>query len=101
MPTVTAASDRLESPEAKFIAMSRMLDGTRRFDWQLSGGEVLEDAVARQAASGKAAQRKPLPTAAEGLLRVAWQMELTARVTEQIDDAGMRRAGLASLPVQC
>lgn len=99
MPLIAAVSD-LGGPEAKFIAMSRMLDGARRLDWQLSGGELFEEVVAREVAAQTPRRRRQLTPDAEGLLRIAWQMELTARVSEQIDDEGMRLAGLASLPVQ-
>lgn len=90
----------LDEAKAKFIGMSRLTHGIRRFDWEQTGGEDVRDVGARLLASRPYKVRRPIPASATKLLRVAWQTELAARLGEQLDDPGLRLATLQTLPVQ-
>lgn len=90
----------LNESEAKFIAMGRVVDGVRDYDWTRSLGEHVHATGAVQIASRPFKQRRTMPTTARRLLRVAWQTELAARLGDQLDDPGLRLATLQTLPVQ-
>ena len=90
----------LGEARAKFIAMSRVLNGVRGFDAGIAVDLDLRDVAAREIAAKPFGAAKPIPSKAAGLLRVAWQTELAARLGEQLDDPGLRLATLQTLPVQ-
>lgn len=96
---VEAADAPLLEDEARFLAKSRVLEGIRQYDHRAAAGLLPEDAVAAHAARQAKYPSKGLSGQAEALLRIAWQMELTVRVGEQFDDAALRLASLAGLPV--
>jgi hypothetical protein len=100
VPITLALPEPLTGEKAKFISMSRVVNGVREYDWSAAKGEDVREVFARQLATKPFKQRRPIPATASQLLRVAWQTELTARLGEQLDEPGLRLATLQTLPVQ-
>jgi hypothetical protein len=94
----------LTEATAKFVAVSNVLGGIREYD---NGGWRDDPALHNKAAaaiakSGKppSGQPKDLTKDAGRFLRIAWQTELAARVSDVYDDDMLRRVAAQTLPVQ-
>jgi hypothetical protein len=90
----------LSEAKAKFISMSRVVLGIQDCDWASAQGVDVREAAAAKLASRPFKARHTISSNAPRLLRVAWQMELAARLGQQLDDPGLRQATLPTLPVQ-
>ncbi len=92
----------LNESTAKFVVISNVLGGIRDYD---CGGwlepEAHEDAALAVMKHGKTLPAlRPLDRNVGRLLRIAWQTELAARVTDAYDDDILRRVAAQTLPVQ-
>jgi hypothetical protein len=92
----------LNESTAKFVVISNVLGGIRDFD---CGGwlapEAHGDAALAVMKHGKILPAlRPLDRNVGRLLRIAWQTELAARVTDAYDDDMLRRVAAQTLPVQ-
>jgi hypothetical protein len=92
----------LTSATAKFIGVSNVLGGIRTYDHGgLANSSVHIDAACHLAAAGATrSSLKPLDRESGRHLRIGWQTELAARVSDQIDDDVLRRVAAQTLPVQ-
>jgi hypothetical protein len=104
-PVVEAAANPdppLNQFTAKFVVMSNVLGGIRDYDcggWLAPGAH--EDAALAVMQRGKKLRApRPLDMNVRRLLRIAWQTELAARVSEAYDDGMLRRVAAQTLPVQ-
>jgi hypothetical protein len=94
---------KLSEATAKFVVMSNVLDGIRDYD---NGGWPDPDLHDKTAAAivqlGKPSSGRPrdLTKDVRRLLRIAWQTELAARVSDVYDDDMLRRCAAQTLPVQ-
>lgn len=100
MAVMNSTSPALDPATAKFISISNVLGGIQRFD---RGSFTTRD-MRPKIASALAGTRKPGPFRAltrpnARQLRIAWQTELAARVSDQIDDDMLRRVSAQTLPV--
>jgi hypothetical protein len=97
-----AAPTPLDEPTARFVTVSNVLAGIRNYDH----GGLLDSELHRKVATsvlGRGRSPQPLRTIGRDekrLLRIAWQTELAARVTDEYDDEMLRRVGAQTLPVQ-
>jgi hypothetical protein len=101
--TTMAPASELTEAKAKFVVMSNVLGGIR--DYDRGGWLVGQDAHAKAAAavmrSGKTlAAPRVLGKEIGRLLRIVWQTELAARVSDVYDDDMLRRVAAQTLPVQ-
>ena len=92
----------LNESKAKFVVISNVLGGIRDYD---CGGWLAPDAHEEVAIAVMQHRRKlslprPLNKDIGRLLRVAWQTELAARVSDVYDDDLLRRVAAQTLPVQ-
>jgi hypothetical protein len=92
----------LTEATAKFVVMSNVLGGIRDYD---RGGWFAPDAHEKAATAvirqGKApGAPRVLGKDVRRLLRIAWQTELAARVSDAYDDDMLRRVAAQTLPVQ-
>jgi hypothetical protein len=92
----------LNESKAKFVVISNVLGGIRDYD---CGGwlepEAHEDvAMAVMQQGRKLNLPRPLNGDVGRLLRIAWQTELAARVSDAYDDDMLRRVAAQTLPVQ-
>lgn len=90
----------LDEATAKFTSISNVLQGIREFD---RGGALMltpYDVIATRLATRVRNPVRTLERDATRHLRIAWQTELAARVSEQIDDPLLRRVAAQTLPVQ-
>jgi hypothetical protein len=96
------AGSTLDESKAKFVVISNVLGGIRDYD---CGGwlepEAHDDAALAVMKYRKAAHvLRPLNRDVGRLLRIAWQTELAARVSDSYDDDLLRRVAAQTLPVQ-
>ena len=102
MVEVNASAEPLLSEStAKFVVMSNVLGGIRDYD---RGGWLAPDAHEDAALAVMGREKKlraprPLDADVRRLLRIAWQTELAARVSEAYDDDMLRRVAAQTLPV--
>jgi hypothetical protein len=92
----------LNESKAKFVVISNVLGGIRDYD---CGGwrepEAHEDvAIAVMQHGKKLGLPRDLSRDVGRLLRIAWQTELAARVSDAYDDDMLRRVAAQTLPVQ-
>jgi hypothetical protein len=92
----------LNEPKARFVVMSNVLGGIRDYD---CGGWLEPDAhedvaMAVMQHRKKLSPPRPLNKDVGRLLRIAWQTELAARVSDVYDDDMLRRVAAQTLPVQ-
>lgn len=92
----------LTEAKAKFVVMSNVFGGIRDYD---CGGwlepEAHEDAAMAVMRHGRSLNiLRPLDREVGRLLRIAWQTELAARVSDAYDDDMLRRVAAQTLPVQ-
>jgi hypothetical protein len=92
----------LNESTAKFVVISNVLGGIRDYD---CGGwlapEAHDDAALAVMKHGKTLHvLRPLDRDVGRLLRIAWQTELAARVSDSYDDDMLRRVAAQTLPVQ-
>ena len=97
------ASLRAYRGQAKFVVMSNVLGGIR--DYDRGGWLVGQDAYAKAAVAVMRSGKTLAPPRVLGkeigrLLRIAWQTELAARVSDVYDDDMLRRVAAQTLPVQ-
>lgn len=91
----------LDAATAKFISVSNVLGGIKRYDRETLTGRGMRPKAAAVVVRGrKAAPVKVLERQCARQLRIAWQTELAARVSDQIDDDMVRRVSAQTLPVQ-
>lgn len=91
----------LDSATAKFISISNVLGGIRRFDLGTLAGQDMRVQVASAVAEARrAGPARALDRRSARQLRIAWQTELAARVNDQVDDDMLRRVSAQTLPVQ-
>lgn len=91
----------LTEPTAKFVVMSNVLGGIRDYDcggWL--GPDAHEDAALAIMQQKRSGPSRPLDRKVSRLLRISWQTELAARVSNAYDDAMLRRVSAQTLPVQ-
>lgn len=98
---VVGSDSSLDESKARFIVMSNVLGGIRDYD---RGGWLApdkhEDAALAVMQSGRTFRvPRSLDKGVARLLRIAWQTELAARVSEAYDDM-LRRVAAQTLPVQ-
>ena len=99
---VVTPAPALTEAKAKFVVMSNVLGGLRDYD---RGGWLGPEAH-EQAAMAVLSHLKPplilrpLDKEVTRLLRIAWQTELAARVSDAYDDDMLRRVAAQTLPVQ-
>lgn len=97
---VSDVSDELTPETARFIARSNCVDGIRRFAERRYADRMYPSVAAHVLHNVRVSRRRPLPLAARRLLRIAWQTEAAARVTETLDEPELRRVTAQTLPVQ-
>lgn len=100
--TVVEPGSVLSESKAKFVVISNVLGAIQDHD---CGGWMAPDAhedaaMAIMQHGKKLATRRPLSKDVGRLLRIAWQTELAARVSDAYDDAMLRRVAAQTLPVQ-
>lgn len=92
----------LTEPTAKFIAISNVLHGIQNHDhgrWR--DADLHAKVASRVVKTGKRpGQLRPMVGDAKRCLRIAWQTELAARVSDIYDDDMLRRVAAQTLPVQ-
>lgn len=92
----------LTEATAKFVVMSNVLGGIQEYDrggWR--GPDVHDEAAAAVMRQVKATGApRGLDKDARRQLRIAWQTELAARVSDAYDDDMLRRVAAQTLPVQ-
>lgn len=94
---------QLTDATAKFVVMSNVLGGIRDYD---NGGwadpALYDKAAATAVQSSKPPSGPPrqLTKEVRRLLRISWQTELAARVSDVYDDDMLRRVAAQTLPVQ-
>ena len=92
----------LNESKAKFVVISNVLGGIRDYDcgsWLEP--EAHEDvAMAVMQHGRRSSLPRPLNRDVGRLLRIAWQTELAARVSDAYDDDMLRRVAAQTLPVQ-
>ncbi len=103
MPRIPFAQPAsLDEPTARFITVSNVLGRIRNYDHGSLLDKDLHEKIARSVPSrGKSPQPLKVMSRNDGrLLRIAWQTELAARVSNEYDDDLLRRVGAQTLPVQ-
>ncbi|HEY8083525.1 MAG TPA: hypothetical protein VIE64_08255 [Solirubrobacterales bacterium] len=92
--------DPLTDETANFIALANVLDGIREHGLRVHNANHDSTLVTHLNQKVGNVQTRPLEADAQRLLRVAWQTELAARLSESFDDPDLRRIGALSLPMQ-
>jgi hypothetical protein len=92
----------LSEATAKFVVMSNVLGGIHDYDCGHWRGPEPHEKVAAALMRQKSSLRTPRPLERDvrRLLRIAWQTELAARVSNAYDDDMLRRVAAQTLPVQ-
>jgi hypothetical protein len=92
----------LDDATARFVVVSNVLAGIQAFDRETLVGRDMHGKAARHviASRGRVSALRTLKPDDKRRLRIAWQTELAARVSDQLDDDILRRVSAQTLPVQ-
>jgi hypothetical protein len=99
--TIAGSEPELDESTARFITRANVLTNIQQYAInQTIPGLTLVESEARHIADSPVHGTRTLTGEAERLLRIAWQTELAARVSEAFDDPTLRRVAAQTLPVQ-
>lgn len=94
-----AGPPELTTEVARFLARANCLAEIENYTYELHGSPPHESIAAQTAALAPTTRRRTLDGQTQRLLRVAWQTELTVRLTSVFEEPALQRVTTHTLPV--